>query len=130
VLVVDVVGGTVEGPLLNGKLLPSGADWSLQLTDEQLDGPITNLNARLAIELDDGAIVTMRYRGLSYTRPGHTPAPVDPGTPEDPADFYVRTMVELRTGASAHDWLNRSVFLGVGTHRKQAGPIYSLYAVR
>lgn len=129
-LVVDVTGGTVTGPLLNGTLLPSGADWGLLVPSLSDDLTLTNLDARLMIRLDDGTDVTFRYRGISYTRPGVTPAPVPKGGIKDPADFYTRTLVSLRTASQKHDWINRTVFVGSGTHREQAGPIYSLYAVR
>ena len=55
--VVDILGGRVEGPRLQGRILP-GADWQIVRGDG-----VTDLKARYGIETDDGArCVTVRPR--------------------------------------------------------------------
>src|SRR2546422_2857282 len=47
--VVDILGGRVAGPRLNGRILP-GADWQIVRPDG-----VTDVQARYAIETDSGA---------------------------------------------------------------------------
>ena len=54
-----VTGGQVLGPRLRGKLRPVGADWGTVRSDGLLA-----VDARITLELDDGALVYAHYHGL------------------------------------------------------------------
>src|SRR6478752_1742560 len=59
-----VAGGTVKGPLVNGRLLGDAADWQLTRHDG-----VTVVDATYAIETDDGALIQLRNRGLRHGPP-------------------------------------------------------------
>ena len=61
--VVDILGGRVEGPRLQGRILP-GADWQIVRPDG-----VTDLEARYAIETDRGTRVLVRSDGLRHGPP-------------------------------------------------------------
>ena len=46
--IINIHGGTVEGPKLKGKVLPGGADWQIVRADG-----VVHLTARYTIETDD-----------------------------------------------------------------------------
>src|SRR5674476_1307494 len=48
--VIGIVGGSVRGPKLSGRILPGGADWQLVRSDGAAD-----IQARYTIETDAGA---------------------------------------------------------------------------
>src|SRR4030095_4133381 len=58
--VIDILGVRVEGPRLNGKILP-GADWQIVRPDG-----VADLKARYGIETDDGARILVHSDGLRH----------------------------------------------------------------
>ena len=62
--IIPVVGGTVSGPLLNGWLLNVGADWQTVQS-----GGIAQLDARYAMETDDGAVIEIVGLGIRHASP-------------------------------------------------------------
>ena len=84
-MIARVMGGRVEGPRLNGKVLPGGGDWAL------IDGHDTlRLDARITLETDDGALIFASYRGVITPIDPETVVKVISGTIE-PGAFYYRT---------------------------------------
>ncbi len=107
-MIAQVLGGRVEGPKLNGKILPGGGDWAL------IDDMSTlRLNARLTIETDDGALIFTRYRGVI--------TPLDPDVIAKALDgtlllgeLYYRTTPIFETGDTRYAWLNTMVCVATG----------------
>ena len=64
-----IASGHFEGPRLRGKVLPGGGDWTLLRADGVLE-----LDLRLTLETDDGALIHMTSFGLR-----HGPPEVDRG---------------------------------------------------
>ena len=58
--IVNVTGGSIDGPRLRGTILPPGGDW----ITVRADGT-AKLDVRLTIETDDGALILMTYTGIS-----------------------------------------------------------------
>ena len=58
--VIGILGGTVRGPKLNGRILPGGADWQIVRGDGAAD-----IQARYTIETEAGAriLVDLGPRG-------------------------------------------------------------------
>src|SRR5947208_15229000 len=54
-----ISGGRFEGPRLRGRVVPGGGDWTLLRTDGVLE-----LDLRLTLETDDGALIHMTSFGL------------------------------------------------------------------
>jgi hypothetical protein len=59
-IVIPITGGTFEGPLLQGTIIPGGADYQLANSE----GTRTELEAIYSIRTDDGINIHVRNRGL------------------------------------------------------------------
>ena len=59
-----IAGGHFEGPRLRGKVLPGGGDWTLLRGDGVLE-----LDLRVTLETDDGALIHMTSFGLRHGPP-------------------------------------------------------------
>ena len=121
-VVAAVGGGTFEGERLRGTVAAGGSDWILGRPDGALQ-----LNVRLVLRTDDGALIGMTYQGFR-----HGPAAVierlNRGEPVDPSEYYFRTAPLFETSAPKYDWLNRIVAIATGD-RKPEGPIYEVFEV-
>jgi len=106
--IVPIMGGSVAGARLQGRILPGGADWQLIRSDG-----VAVLYARYTIEAADGALVAVVNRGYRHGPPEIMQRLVA-GEAVDPAAYYFRTSPVFETGAAAHRWLTRTVFIGVG----------------
>ncbi|OZF34103.1 hypothetical protein CH296_09940 [Rhodococcus sp. 14-2496-1d] len=106
--IVPILGGTVEGPLLRGRVLPGGADHQI------LRNPtLTELDARYALETDAGERVAVHNMGIRSGAEEDIDALV---RGEDvPADrVYFRSQPRLSSAASRLAWMNERLFLGSG----------------
>lgn len=103
--VTPIAGGTVEGPWLNGRVLPVGADWWVTR------GSTTQLDARYLIEADDGSAIDVVNRGY-----WHADESVErrlyAGQEVGEAELYYRTAFVFQTGAEAHRRLTEAQFVG------------------
>ena len=118
-----VTGGTFEGPRLRGKVRPGGGDWLLTLPNGA-----NELDVRLTLQADDGALIYMSYRGVLDVAP-EVAGRVMRGDSVDPGEFYFRTTPRLETGAEPYAWLNKLICVGAGYF----GPNkvgYRVFAVR
>lgn len=120
--VIDILGGTISGPLLSGTVRPGGADYQLIAADG-----LTLLHARYVILLDDGATVYVENTGLRFG-PADALARLRRGEPVDPALIYFRTAPRFETAAPAYRWLTTHLFLASGRRRPDAVEI-SVYQI-
>ena len=101
--IINITGGTVEGPRLAGRILPGGADWQVLRPDGTAD-----LHARYTIEAADGALIYVQNVGYR-----HASAPVlarlMAGEMVPPDEYYFMATPRFETSAPAHDWLNHTV---------------------
>src|SRR5213595_3659122 len=63
-IIAPITSGTFEGPRLCGKVLPGGGDWTLSRSDAVLE-----LDLRITLETDDGALISMTSFGLRHGPP-------------------------------------------------------------
>ena len=94
--IVEVSGGTFEGPRLRGRVLSPGADWPLAVRPD-----LRILDVRLLLVTDDEQRIYMTYRGLI-----HTP-------PAGQGERYWRTTPIFETDSKKYEWLTQAVFVGV-----------------
>ncbi len=120
--IIPIVGGTVTGPRLSGRILNLGADWQTIFADG-----LAELDTRYAMETDDGATIEIVNYGYRHG-PKEVLDAVARGEPVDPASYYMRTHARLETGDARYDWVNRTLFAGVGA-RNQASVQVELYAI-
>lgn len=93
-----VTGGSFEGDRLRGKVL-GGDDWTVERPDGMIE-----LDLRITLETDDGALVYMTFQGLRDDR-------AEGGA-------YFRTLPRFETADPKYTFLNRLLAVGVA----QIGP--------
>jgi hypothetical protein len=99
-------GGTVSGPLLNGTVVDySGADWPAVRGDR-----VVELNAHYMLLADDGTPIYIR--NLGYV---HGPIIASDQVTDIPPYFCCTPY--FRAPAGPHEWLNRTVIVGIGERR-------------
>jgi hypothetical protein len=118
-----IVGGSVEGPLLRGKVLAGGGDWS------STRGEVCELDARYLIQADDGAVIDIANRGYYRPKPD-SPDQYDDGLHVSEAGHYYRTSPVFRTDAPAHRWLAETVFVGLARPEGEDVVAIRMYAVK
>jgi len=111
--IIPITGGTVDGPLLHGTVLPGGADWQSIRADGTAD-----ILARYTLEASDGTLISVVNPGYR-----HGPAPVlariAAGEEVDPALYYFRTAPRFEVaGDSPHGWLGRTIFIGTAARHR------------
>jgi hypothetical protein len=117
---VPIATGSFEGPRLRGRVLPGGADWTLLRSDGVLE-----LDLRVTLETDDGALVRMTSFGFRHGPPGVLAA-LARGELVDPSTYYFRTTLRFETGATKYAFLNGLLAVGSGD-RRASGPIYTIH---
>jgi Protein of unknown function (DUF3237) len=104
---VPVLGGTVTGPKITGNLHPnSGGDW----VHARADG-VAQLDVRLTMVTDDGAVIAMEYRGVLGK------------------DRVPRVAPLFQTGDERYLWLNNIQGVGIGVSGKHTVD-YDFYALQ
>lgn len=106
--IIPITGGAVEGPRLQGRVVPGGADWQIIRADG-----VAELEARYTLEADDGALISVVNRGFRHGPP-EVIRKLIAGEPVDPDAYYFRCAPVFETAAPAHQWLTRTVFVGSG----------------
>ncbi|MBS2033155.1 MAG: DUF3237 domain-containing protein [Deltaproteobacteria bacterium] len=112
-----IVSGFFEGPRLRGRVLPGGGDWTLLRPDGVLE-----LDLRITLRTDDGALVHMASFGLRHGPPGVIAA-LGRGERVDSNSYYFRTTVRFETSAPQYVFMNRILAVATGDRRAQ-GPLY------
>src|SRR5439155_17344297 len=87
-----ITGGMFEGERLRGRVLAGGADWTTLRSDGVLE-----LDLRITLETDDGALVHMTFFGLRDDVAGRG---------------YFRTIPRFETAAPRYAVLNRVIAVG------------------
>ena len=112
--IIPIIGGTVKGERLNGRILDLGADWQTVYQDG-----LAHLDTRYAIETDDGAIIDVRNVGMRHGPPDVIAA-LARGETVDPSTYTMRTVPRFETGDPRYAWLNRIVAVGSGARDASA----------
>lgn len=120
---IPIIGGTVTGPHLSGRILNVGADWQTIF-----DNGLAELDTRYALETHDGATIEIVNYGYRHG-PKEVIDAIARGDQVDPASYYMRTHARLETGDPRYDWVNNTLFVGTGA-RKETSVQVELYAIR
>jgi hypothetical protein len=118
----QIASGHFEGPRLRGKVLAGGGDWTLLRGDGVLE-----LDLRLTLETDDGALIHMTSFGLRHGPP-EVMAALARGATVDPSTYYFRTTPRFETGHPRYAFLNRLLAAASGDRRPE-GPIYTIHEI-
>ena len=118
-----ISGGRFEGARLRGKVLPGGGDWTLLRGDGVLE-----LDLRLTLETDDGALIHMTSFGQRHGPP-EALAALARGEVLDPSSYYFRTTPRFETAHPKYSFLNRLLAVSTGDRRPE-GPVYTIFEIR
>jgi Protein of unknown function (DUF3237) len=105
---VPLLGGTVAGPELNGRIVEGGVDWQVNRADGVLD-----IAAHYVIRADDGALIEVQSDGMRHG-PAEVMARLARGEPVARNEYFFRTLMRFQTGAPAWVHLNKVMALAVG----------------
>lgn len=110
--VINIVGGTVSGPRLSGKILRGGADWQIIRADG-----VADIFAKYTIQTEAGGLVLVTSAGLRHGPPDVIEKlALGEMVPRD--QYYFRTCVRFETADPASEWLNRVLMIAVGAREK------------
>ncbi|MGE3245457.1 MAG: DUF3237 domain-containing protein [Beijerinckiaceae bacterium] len=109
--IINIDGGTLSGPRFSGKVLPGGADFQIIRPNG-----FTILEARYAIQANDGALVYVENNGVRFGAP-ETMAKIKRGEPVDPAQVYFKSVIRFETAAENYRWMMESIFVCSGQRR-------------
>jgi hypothetical protein len=118
-VIAPIASGVFEGPRLRGRVLPGSGDWTLLRGDGILE-----LDLRLTLETDDGALIDMWSFGLRHGPPDVIAA-IGRGERVDPSTYYFRTTPRFETGHPKYAFLNRLLAVATGDRRPE-GPVYTI----
>ena len=112
--------GTVEGPRLNGRVLPmSGGDFPLLR-----DNGVIDFDARYLLEADDGAIIYLENRGYRWAKGEDAAARMRANEGVGFDDYYMRVTPKFDAPAGPHEWMSKHVFVGVAEKLPGANRIH------
>ena len=119
---VPVVGGVIEGPMLNGRVVGgSGGDWP-----RLWNSGLIEFEAHYMLETDDQTPIYIHNRGIAYAS-ADTMAAIERG--EQPAEApYCRITPRFEAPEGPHGWLNRRMFVGTGERRGDRS-IFEYYVI-
>jgi hypothetical protein len=120
--VVPILGGTVEGPRLSGRVVPGGADFQILRADGVME-----LEAKYVLEAADGALIYVVNRGLRHG-PADAVEKLMRGEFVDSKIIYFRAAPTFETAAPEYKWMMRSLFVCTGT-RLPAQVLLRLYEI-
>ncbi|HZL54395.1 MAG TPA: DUF3237 domain-containing protein [Solirubrobacteraceae bacterium] len=120
--VVPIAGGRVEGPRLQGEIVPGGADWQVIAADGTV-----SVEARYTLRADDGGLILVHSRGVRNGEPA-VMARLLAGEDVDSSEYYFRTLVTLESSAPAHAWVNGRLFIAAAA-REPAAVLIDLYEI-
>ncbi len=120
--IIPIIGGTVQGARLSGKILNLGADWQTVF-----ENGVAELDTRYAMETTDGATIEIINYGYRHG-PKDVLDAVARGESVDPSAYYMRTHARLETGDPRYEWVNKTLFVGVGARHQKSVKV-DLYAL-
>lgn len=106
--IIPIVGGTVTGPRINGRILDVGADWQTVMANG-----VAELDARYGILTDDGAHIEVISRGIRHAS-AEVAARIAAGENVPTSEYYMRTAIRLDSGHPDYEWVGRSLFIANG----------------
>lgn len=118
---VLVEGGHFSGPGLSGRIIRgSGGDFPMVREDGS-----GRFESQYLLETDDGVTILKRSTGVRHAPPEVTQELLA-GETVDPQRYYMRMTPRFEAPAGPYDWLNRTLFVGVG-QRNPAGSLFRFW---
>jgi Protein of unknown function (DUF3237) len=106
--IIPILGGEIFGQGIKGTIFPVGADFQIIRPNG-----FTELKAKYAFEMDDGAIIYIENVGIRFG-PKELLDRIARGETVDPASIYFRSVPKFETGSEKYRWLMEHLLIGVG----------------
>jgi hypothetical protein len=120
---IQITGGQVYGPKLEGEVLGGGGDWQAIAP-----GGLTEVWAKYQIKAKDGTVIGVTNSGVRTASPDVIER-LAKGEDVDPSLYYFRTTTSFDVKAGPHEWLRRHAFVARGI-RKPDHVVIDFYVVR
>lgn len=108
---IPITGGWVDGPKLQGEILPGGGDWNTVQTND-----VVQVWARYSIKASDGTILSITNSGCGRGSEEVMDEVFREGISEEhdmSRKWYTKTFPRFEIAAgSSFEWLGRTCFLG------------------
>jgi hypothetical protein len=120
---VLIEDGHFSGPGLSGKIVHgSGGDFPMVRPDGS-----GRFESQYLLETDVGAQILKRSTGVRHASPESVRALLA-GEQVDPQSYYMRMTPRFEAPQGPYDWMNRTLFVGVG-QRNPTGSIFRFWKV-
>jgi len=106
--VIPLLDGTFKGPLLQGIILPGGADSQLIKENE-----VADINARYVLQTNDGVLIYLSNTGIRVASTGVLKK-LSAGEIVNEDAYYFRTVPVFETSNEKYSWLMKSLFIAKG----------------
>ena len=114
--------GHFKGPRIDARVVTGSADALLR----RFDGVIQP-DVRLTLKIAGGHHLFIQYKGYRHAGP-EVMARIAREEPVGPDEVYLRTALFFETDSPDHDWLNRTVAVGVGQRQPKAA-VYDVFEI-
>ena len=116
---IPIIGGTVAGPAIDGKVLAAGGDSQIIRSD----GVIV-LEARYMIQTDDDVMIAVTNRGFRHAPPA-VMARLMRGEHVGRDEYYFRTVAQFEAPVgSRYEQLNQFIFVGTAEREADAAIVH------
>jgi Protein of unknown function (DUF3237) len=110
--IIPITGGTFEGAMLKGIIIPGGADWQTIRADGSVD-----LEARYTLKTNDGVLIYIQNKGIRVAKP-EVMARMMKGEKVDPKEYYFRTTATFEVAEGKYDWLSKCIVVSSAIRMK------------
>lgn len=109
--VIPIIGGSFEGELLNGTILPGGADYQIIRPDG-----VTEVEAHYTLRTNDGAHIYVKNNGYRHG-PREIIEKLIKGEEVPDGSYYFKTTPRFEVSDEKYAFLNRNIFVGIGKRK-------------
>lgn len=110
--------------MLSGVVVPhSGGDWP-----HLWESGLVEFEAHYMMQATDGTPIYIHNRGVAWSDPAVRDR-IEAGETVAPEDNYLRITPRFEAPAGPHEWLNRTIFVGVAERRGDS-TFFDYYRVR
>ncbi len=118
-----IAGGSVQGPKLEGTVIPGGADYYRLRPDG-----VALIDVHATFKTDDGAVVYVEYKGIADMGEDGYAKALEGTMPET---IRLHVAPRFHTAHPSYTWMNRRQFIGIGESKPGSNRVvYDLYAIR
>jgi Protein of unknown function (DUF3237) len=124
VRIVNVPGGTLKGPKINGTLVAPSGDWLNVMPDGSL-----GMDFRDSVKTDDGELILVAGNGIIVPNKDATDR-LNRGEVITSSDEYFLITARFTTASKKYDWLNKVQAVGKMVAFQRGKLKYDLFLVR